>query len=140
MHVVGEDPSLELLAAPGRLVVEPCFDPGGEDARLGLTEEKPEASAGGELGFDCARRSKGLPRFTDGVEAVRGTFGRLSPPCRKDWLLLRLPSHSPPFGSTKSVVVPPIVTRFAPGGPAGKRAACVLYWPDMGWCHGTALE
>lgn len=84
VQVVGVDPSLELLAAPERLVVEPCFDPGGDDGRLGLTEEKPEASAGGEFGFECARRSKGLPRLTDGVEAVRGTFGRLSPPCRND--------------------------------------------------------
>lgn len=43
VQVVGVDPSPELLAALCRFVVDPCFDPGGEDGRLGLTEENPEA-------------------------------------------------------------------------------------------------
>lgn len=78
VQVVGADPSPELLAAPCRFVVEPCLEPGGEDGRLGLTDEKPEAcpapSPGGELGLDGARRSNMLPRLTAGVDAVRGTF------------------------------------------------------------------
>lgn len=40
VQVVGVDPSPELLpAAFCRFVVEPCLDPGGDDGRLGLTDE-----------------------------------------------------------------------------------------------------
>lgn len=39
VHVVGAVPSAEELLAACRFVVEPCFEPGGEDGLLGLTEE-----------------------------------------------------------------------------------------------------
>lgn len=88
VHVVGAVPSVDELLAAWRFVDEPFFEPGGEDGLLGFTDEYPEAwpapSAGGELGLDRERRSKALPRFTAGVDAVRGTFCRRSPPCRND--------------------------------------------------------
>jgi hypothetical protein len=84
VHVVGGAgfPSPWLLAAPCRFVVEPCFDPGGDEGRLGAADEKPdttpEPSAGGEFGVDCASRSSlDIPRparCAAGVDAVRGTF------------------------------------------------------------------
>ena len=62
------------------MVVEPCFEPGGDDGRLGATEEKPdmfaEASGGGDPGFDWVTESNKL--FMAGVEALRGIFWRLS--------------------------------------------------------------
>lgn len=86
VQVVGALPSAELPAAPCKFVVDPCFDPSGEEGRLGLTEENPEAlpaaSVGGELGFDCANLSKRFPRLLvlrPETEALRGIFCRLSP-------------------------------------------------------------
>lgn len=88
VHVVGAVPSVDELLAACRFVEEPFLDPGGDDGLLGFTDEYPEAcpaaSAGGELGLDRERRSNALPRFTAGVDAVRGTFCRRSPPCRND--------------------------------------------------------
>lgn len=44
VQVVGAAPSSWLLLAPlCKLVDEPCLEPGGEDGRLGATEEKPDA-------------------------------------------------------------------------------------------------
>lgn len=56
VHVVGVFPSEVLFAAACRLVVDPCLDPGGDDGRLGATEEKPDMvpfpSPAGEIGKD----------------------------------------------------------------------------------------
>lgn len=58
VHVVGVFPSEVLLAADCKLVVEPCLEAGGDDGRLGATEENPDmvplASPAGEIGIDCA--------------------------------------------------------------------------------------
>lgn len=54
VHVVGALPSPP-LPAPCRFVVDPCLDTGGDDGRLGATEEKPDivpGSPGGEFGSD----------------------------------------------------------------------------------------
>lgn len=51
VQVVGADPSPDPLAADCKFVVEPCFEPGGDDGRLGFTDEYPEGcppSPGGE--------------------------------------------------------------------------------------------
>jgi hypothetical protein len=90
VQVVGVFPSPWFPPAPCRFVVEPCFDPGGDDGRLGVTDENPEsvpaASAGGEFGVDCASRSNGFPFLmcAAGVDAVLGTFPRLSAPLLPD--------------------------------------------------------
>lgn len=83
VHVVGAFPSPWLPAAACRLVVEPCFEPGGDDGRLGATDEKPDMvpfpSPGGELGIDCASSSNPFcfPARCRGVDAVRGIFDDL---------------------------------------------------------------
>lgn len=62
VHVVGAFPSFPLPAADCKLVVEPCFDMGGEDGLLGATDENPDMvplpSPAGELCIDCASCSK----------------------------------------------------------------------------------
>lgn len=39
VHVVGAVPSVDELLAACRFVEEPFLDPGGDDGRLGFTEE-----------------------------------------------------------------------------------------------------
>lgn len=47
---------MALPAAACRLVVEPCLEPGGDDGRLGATEENPDMvpfpSPTGDMGMD----------------------------------------------------------------------------------------
>lgn len=56
VHVVGVFPSVAFPAAACRLVVEPCLEPGGDDGRLGATEENPDMvpfpSPTGDIGMD----------------------------------------------------------------------------------------
>lgn len=104
VHVVGAFPSLPLPAAACRLVVEPCFEPGGEQGRLGATEEKPDMvsfpSPEGETGIDWASCSNPLcfPARCAGVEAFLTSLCCLFElPDLKDceWdLFSPFPSHS----------------------------------------------
>jgi hypothetical protein len=119
--------------APARFDEDPLLL--GLPGRLGATELKPLTDplrSGGELGVDCAERSK-IPlcwpiRAALGVEEVRGIFCLRSFPFRRlsdtdaveAWPLPSEPpepSHSS-GDDTMSVVVPPIVTCFL-GGPPG---------------------
>lgn len=133
VQVVGTPFSPWAPAAPARFVVEPCFDPPGEEGRLGATEENPDMfpASGGELGLEgpISKGFAALP-ITFGVDAVRGIFPcRLSLPfldrlsetdCADAWLRPKdPPDPSQSSGEeTISVVVPPIVTCFL-GGPPG---------------------
>lgn len=100
VQVVGAFPSPWFPAAPCRLLVDPCLEPGGDDGRLGATDENPDmlpdASGGGELGLEWTKAPPRPARLAFGVEAVRGTFCRRSPVVRKDCDRGRLPglSHS----------------------------------------------
>ena len=85
VHVVGAPVSPCTPDTPGKLVVEPCFEPPGVDGRLGPTEENPDMvpASSGELGFDCTWSNGPLRepiKAALGVEVVRGIFGRLSMP------------------------------------------------------------
>ena len=63
--------------------MEPCFDPGGDEGRLGATEENPDMvpflSPEGDIGIDWASCSKPFcfPARCAGVEAFRVNFGCL---------------------------------------------------------------
>jgi hypothetical protein len=102
VQVVGPLPSL-VPPALCRFVVDPDLGTGGDEGRLGATEEKPDTVPGpsppGELGRDWAMCSNPfcLPARWAGVDAFRGIFCcRLSLPDLKDWdRPSPLPSQSP---------------------------------------------
>lgn len=82
VHVVGAPLSTCAPAAPAKFVVEPCFEPPGEEGRLGATEENPDMvpASGGEFGTEVISNVPPIvpSRTALGVEVVRGIFCRLS--------------------------------------------------------------